>query len=411
MEVAKLVKNISKEIESYEKESIEVMKTIVKYPAIAPENGGNGEWEKAKVIQTLLEKVGFDEIKRYDAPDERVPSKFRPNLVAKYYGENREKTIWIVSHMDIVPPGEISLWKTNPFEAYVEEGKIYGRGTEDNGQAIVSSILAIKALVKLGIRPKYNVALAIVSDEETGSKYGIEYLISKGIFKKEDIVVVPDAGNEDGSAIEIAEKSILWIKFTVIGKQTHASTPNKGINAAFHSSRISLLVHDLLNSKYNKIESIFDPPYSTFEITKREQNVENVNTIPGKDVFFFDCRILPSYDIEQVIVDIKKICSLYEQIYPVRVSIEEIAKSKAPPPTNENSEVVVRLKESIKLTRNVEAKAIGIGGGTCAAHFRRIGIQAAVWMTTDSTAHQANEYCKISNLINDAKVLATMAII
>jgi len=136
-----------------------------------------------------------------------------------------------------------------------------------------------------------------------------------------------------------------------------------------------------------------------------------VNTIPGKDVFFFDCRILPSYDIEQVIVDIKKICSLYGQIYPVRVSVEEIAKSNAPPPTNENSEVVVRLKESIKLTRNVEAKAIGIGGGTCAAHFRRIGIQAAVWMTTDSTAHQANEYCKISNLINDAKVLATMAII
>jgi succinyl-diaminopimelate desuccinylase len=69
------------------------------------------------------------------------------------------------------------------------------------------------------------------------------------------------------------------------------------------------------------------------------------------------------------------------------------------------------LKQSIKLVKGIEARAIGIGGGTCAAHFRRAGVQAAVWMTTDSTAHQPNEYCKVSNLINDAKVFSLMPII
>ncbi|MGC8577372.1 MAG: M20 family metallo-hydrolase [Thermoproteota archaeon] len=404
-------KRLFEEIESYRSEAVKFLSNLISYEAIAPESGGKGEWEKADFIQAFLERVGFDEIKRYDAQDERVPSKRRPNIVAKYFGENKEKTLWLVSHMDVVPPGDLSLWKTNPFQAFIEGDKIYGRGTEDDGQAIASSVFALKALVDLKIKPKFNVALAIVSDEETGSKYGIDHLITSGLFKKEDLIVVPDAGNEEGSVIEVAEKSILWLKFSVIGKQTHASTPNKGVNASLHAMKLGIELYEMLKSKYNIYDGLFDPPLSTFEPTKREANVENVNTIPGRDVFYFDCRVLPSYNVNEVLSNIKKLCSLYEQIYPVEVRVEEVAKSEAPPPTSIASEVVQRLKQSIKLVKGIEARAIGIGGGTCAAHFRRAGVQAAVWMTTDSTAHQPNEYCKVSNLINDAKVFSLMPII
>ncbi|MEM2543243.1 MAG: M20/M25/M40 family metallo-hydrolase, partial [Candidatus Korarchaeum sp.] len=57
-----------------------------------------------------------------------------------------------------------------------------------------------------------------------------------------------------------------------------------------------------------------------------------------------------------------------------------------------------------------EAFPMGIGGGTCASHLRRAGIQTAVWMTTDETAHQPNEYCVIRNLVEDAKVIAALPI-
>ncbi|MEM2118682.1 MAG: M20/M25/M40 family metallo-hydrolase, partial [Candidatus Bathyarchaeia archaeon] len=52
----------------------------------------------------------------------------------------------------------------------------------------------------------------------------------------------------------------------------------------------------------------------------------------------------------------------------------------------------------------------GIGGGTCAAFFRKIGIPAAVWCTHDEMAHQPNEYAKIENMVNDAKVFALLSI-
>jgi len=56
----------------------------------------------------------------------------------------------------------------------------------------------------------------------------------------------------------------------------------------------------------------------------------------------------------------------------------------------------------------VEPRPVGIGGGTCANFFRLAGMDAYVWQTIEELAHQPNEYCVIDNLVNDAKVYATV---
>ena len=68
------------------------------------------------------------------------------------------------------------------------------------------------------------------------------------------------------------------------------------------------------------------------------------------------------------------------------------------------------LGKAIKNVYRIDAKAQGIGGGTVAAIFRRLGYHAAVWSTLDDLAHQPNEYCRITNLIGDAKVFAHCAL-
>jgi len=67
------------------------------------------------------------------------------------------------------------------------------------------------------------------------------------------------------------------------------------------------------------------------------------------------------------------------------------------------------LKEAIRKTRRIEPKVGGIGGGTCAAYFRDINVPAVVWSTIDEMAHQPNEYAKIENIVNDAKIFAYLA--
>lgn len=404
-------KNVSSDIESLKNEMTQTLIELIRIPAIAPENNGEGESKKAEKLTQILETLGFDKIERYDAEDERVPSKLRPNIVAYYYGENLSEKVWIITHLDVVPPGEESLWTvTKPFEPTIKKGRIYGRGSEDNGQSMVASIFAVKASKILGIKPKRTVALAFVADEEQGSTYGIQHLIKQGLFKKDDLIVVPDGGNEEGSFIEIAEKSALWFRIRTTGKQVHASRPGKGLNAHRIGMEYALALDKMLHEKYSLKDEYFDPPESTFEVTKKEKNVDAVNIIPGEDIVHFDCRILPSYNLEGILKDIHGVAEEFERKTGAKIRIEVVQKKVAPKPTDANSKIVVMLNEAIKKVRGIEPKVGGIGGGTCAAFFRKIEVPAVVWSTIDEMAHQPNEYAKIENLVNDARVFAFLAI-
>jgi succinyl-diaminopimelate desuccinylase len=399
--------SVFSEIERQKNEMAQTLMELIRILAIAPENSGEGESRKAEKLIGTLEAVGFDKIEHFDADDERVPSKKRPNVVAYCYGENKAEKLWIISHLDVVPPGEESLWTiTKPFEPTIKEERIYGRGSEDNGQSMVASIFAVKALKNLGIRPKRTVALAFVADEEQGSTYGIQYLIKQGLFKKDDLIIVPDGGNENGSLIEIAEKSALWFRVHTIGKQTHASRPNKGLNAHRIGMEYALALDKMLHAKYSLKDEYFDPPESTFEPTKKDKNVDAVNIVPGEDTICFDCRILPNYNVEEVLNDIHGLAEEFEKKTGATIKIEVLQKSVAPKPTDASAKIVGMLTEAIKKIRGVEPKVGGIGGGTCAAFFRKIDAPAVVWSTIDETAHQPNEYTKIENLINDAKIYA-----
>lgn len=402
---------IFKEVEKLRDEMVQALIDLVRIPAIGPENGGEGELKKAEKLIAMCTKMGFDRIQRFDAPDERVPFKKRPNIVMRVNGEVNEETLWIISHMDIVPPGEDNLWTiTKPFDPVVKEGKVYGRGCEDNTQSIVSSIFAMKALKNLGIKPKRTVALCFVADEEMGSKYGIQYLIAKGLFDKNDLIVVPDGGSSDGSFVEIAEKSAIWFRIRTVGKQAHASMPANGLNANRVGMEFALAVDKMLHKRYGDKDKNFDPPQSTFEPTKKEKNVDAVNIVPGEDVVYFDCRILPHYNVDEVLKGVTDLAKDYEKKTGAKIGIEVISKNTAPKPTDADARVVLMLKEALAKTRGIAVKTGGIGGGTCAAFFRRTGVPAVVWSTIDELAHQPNEYARIENIVNDAKIFASLAI-
>jgi succinyl-diaminopimelate desuccinylase len=400
------IKNLKSKVEELSDHGVKLLSELIEIPAISPDSGGKGELAKAEKIMEYLD--GFD-VERVDVEDERALGGVRPNIIAKIKGY-RKRTIWIVSHMDVVPEGDEKLWTTPPFKAVIRDGKIYGRGSEDNGQSLVASLIAGRAILELNYQPEYTFGLVFVSDEETGSKYGIQDLLKRKIFKKDDLIVVPDGGTPAGNMVEIAEKSILWMRFSVFGKQTHASTPEKGLNASRLAMNFLIRIDEVLNKKFNAENNLFSPPRSTFEPTKREKNVDNVNTIPGLDISYMDCRIIPEYNPDDVVSLVEEEKEKFEKESGARIEVEVVQKESSPP-TDENSEVVRVLKKALELARGVKAGVYGMGGNTCGAFFRKAGFQTAVWSTVDNTAHQPNEYCRIDNLIADAKVFAVIPFI
>jgi succinyl-diaminopimelate desuccinylase len=397
---------IFQRIDSFRNDMIDLQIKLTSIPAVAPSSGGEGEAKKAEFLVTFLQANGFVDVEVIKAPDMDAPSGYRPNILAYYRGKSPAKTIWVMSHTDVVPPGELSLWSGDPFKPWVEAGKIFGRGVEDNQQDMIASIFAVKAFQSLGLKPNYDIGLALVADEETGSDKGIAYVLKHSkAFRHQDLILVPDAGNEDGTMIEIAEKSILWLKFKTLGKQTHGSMPEKGINA-FKAASFLITELNKLYEIFPHNDPVFDPPISTFEPTKKEANVPNINTIPGEDVFYMDSRILPRYKVEEAEARIREIAAGIESRFNVKITIEEHQKASAAPPTPVNAPVVKALEKAIKAVYGKDGKAMGIGGGTVAALFRREGFEAACWSRLDETAHQPNEYCIIDNMVGDAKVFA-----
>jgi succinyl-diaminopimelate desuccinylase len=400
---------IYEKIDGYRAAMVDLQAELTAIPALGPTNDGEGEVKKAEYIKEWMEReVGFDSLDRYDAPDARVPSGVRPNIIAVMGGASDKRTIWIMAHLDIVPPGEAALWETDPYKVVEKDGKIFGRGVEDNQHGIVTPLFALKAIKELGVTLPYNIGVVLVADEETGSEYGIQHLLREhNVFKKDDFIIVPDAGIPDGSMIEVAEKSIYWLKIETKGKQCHASTPEQGINA--HRAAAHLITRlDRLYETFNQRDEVFDPPISTFEPTKKESNVPNVNTIPGDDVFYLDARILPDIPVDDVHEEIMKTAGEIEKEFKVTVSLSSPQREDAAPATPSDAPVVKALSSAIKSVYGVEANAMGIGGGTVAAFFRRAGFHAVVWSRIEETAHQPNEYTIIDNMVGDAKVFANL---
>jgi succinyl-diaminopimelate desuccinylase len=387
---------------------VELESLLSSIPAIAPESGGQGEMRKAEFLIGWLGSKGIHEIEHFDAPDPRVPGGKRPNLVATIPGSSDSGRIWIMSHLDVVPEGDRSTWKTDPFKVLYKDGRVYGRGVEDNPQGLVSSVFAALAIGAAGDVPAHTVKLLFVADEEVGSTYGIQYLLkTQKLFRKDDIIVIPDGGNARGTEIEVAEKNLCWLKVITKGKQCHGSTPDEGSNAFLAACDLALRVHELENTVFTARDPLFQPDRTTLSPTKKEANVPNINTIPGDDAFYFDMRILPRYPVDQVLAELSKVMRAVEAAHDVTMSYEiaQRNESKATPP---DAPVVKAVAKAVKEVYDVDAKPIGIGGGTVGAYLRNEGFDCVVWSRLEETAHQPNENASLANIIGDAKVFASL---
>ncbi len=418
------VRELAKVVESFRDEMVSTLTELIEVPAIGPDNGGEGELDKALRLQEIIRDWSFDDVVRVDVPDQRAKGGVRPNILAYYYGEAGPESprLWILTHLDVVPPGDLTKWTvTEPFKPLVREGKIYGRGSEDNGQSMVASLYAVKALMSLGIRPKRTVVLAFVSDEETGSRFGLGWLVKEHpeLFRRDDLVLVPDAGNSEGTFIEVAEKSILWFRVKVMGKQVHASMPHLGFNPNNTLLEYVSELSKILREKFSLRDDLYEPPTSTFEPTIWRSTSNAPNIIPSECEVVFDCRVLPNYRLDEILSNAENLAKELEARHgrlvgseklPI-IKVEIVERLDAPPPTPPDSLIVRLLARAIKELRGKEPKIGGIGGGTFAAYFRRLGIPAVVWSTIDETAHQPNEYSKIENMVEDSKIMAALTML
>lgn len=385
---------------------VELQTALTAFAALGPENGGQGELDKAIFIEDWLARLGGD-LCHLDSTDERVPSGLRPNLIYRRAGRQK-RTLWLFGHLDVVPAGNLDAWDHDPWQVCQQDDFLYGRGVEDNQQAVCSMLILASALAELECETELSLGLVFMADEETGSRHGLKWLLNQPTtpFDIKDYYLVPDGGSPDGALMEIAEKAQLWLRFIVTGEQCHASMPERGRNSLVAASQLILDLNDL-NTIFSRQNPLFEPPGSTFVPSKHECNVDAINILPGRDVFYLDCRLLPGLSPEAVLAKCSQITNRVAADYGVSIEVE-IAHRQNATATSPQSPLVQALTRAIESIYNIKPAPCGIGGATVAAFLREAGFDAVVWSCIQNTCHQPNERSSIAATLRDAAVFASI---
>ncbi len=203
----------------------ELLKALIRIDTTNPP--GN-EIQAAKFVQQYLRQFRIDSQIIESAPG-------RANLVARLKGSGQKEPVLLLGHLDVVTahPGE---WKFPPFEARIDDGFLYGRGSIDMKGMVAMEIAAFAKLKAEETSLAGDVILALVADEEAGGKYGAEFLIEKHwdkvaarfVFNEGSIGLMLEGIHL--YPIQVAEKGVAWMKLTVKGTSGHGSMPS-GDNA------------------------------------------------------------------------------------------------------------------------------------------------------------------------------------
>ena len=162
----------------------------------------------------------------------------RANVVARIPGSGDGPSLAYVGPLDVVP-ADPRDWKHPPFAAVVEDGWLYGRGAVDMKNEVAIRTVAMAALARDGFRPRGDLLLVMVADEEDGSaKVGMEWLVQERPDLACDYAVNEGGGLRyelaDGRVavdLQVGEKGTCPVLVEAVGEAGHASLPTVGRNA------------------------------------------------------------------------------------------------------------------------------------------------------------------------------------
>jgi len=299
-------------------------------------NGINDEKEMAELIVRRAKTLGLPS--ELFALDPR-----RPNVFIGRDFDKRDGLLFI-AHLDTVPEGDTKNWKHDPFEARIEEGKLYGRGAIDCKAGIALSIYALKILQDLD-RPGVAKFVGVV-DEESGadSKLGARYLLDEGLKAKAAIYTYPGV-----DTVTIGHRGLVRLWVEVQGEAAHTGSlkwqkREKGANAI---TALAAFIKGLEDFHLEGKHEAF-PGYSFTHTPTIIEGGVGESIVPDQAKVLVDARLLPNHDNEEYIRGIKALASRFTAPkIRFNVSVKTNIPSVAISPNEPIVQILKRLDEEV----------------------------------------------------------------
>jgi succinyl-diaminopimelate desuccinylase len=253
---------------------VRLLKDLIACPSVTPAEAG-----ALDVLDRALSAIGFTVTRLRFEGDGSYPV---DNLFA--IRGNGGRRLLFAGHTDVVPPGELGNWTSDPFVAREADGKLYGRGAADMKSGIAAFVAAAAAIPE----DAGTVMLAITNDEEADAINGTDKLMAWAEAQQHhfDFAIVgePSSATTLGDSIKIGRRGSLSGTITVTGSQGHVAYPDKANNPLPALARIVTA----LDTNIDGGTAHF--PASNLEVTSIDVGNAISNVIPAAGTIRFNIR-------------------------------------------------------------------------------------------------------------------------
>ena len=254
--------------EQYVSDAVQLLKKLIATPSVS-----RNEKDAADIMEQTIRSYGFE------------PQREANNLwiIDPHYDESRP-TLLLNAHIDTVKP--VASWSRDPFSPDVEDGVLYGLGSNDCGGGLCSFLQIFRMLTE---KPQsYNLIYLASAEEEVSGKDGITRALP--LLPHIDLAIV---GEPTGMNPAVAEKGLMVLDVIAHGKSGHAAR-NEGVNAIYEALDDMRWIRDY---KFEKVSEFLGPTKMTLTVVNAGTQH---NVIPDKCTMLVDIRTNEFYDNEEV---------------------------------------------------------------------------------------------------------------
>ncbi len=297
----------------------------------------------------------------------------------------------VAGHVDVVPPGPLDQWLSDPFIPTERDGKLYGRGATDMKGPLAAAVTAIERVVATHPNHRGSIAVLVTSDEEGMASDGtlavVDALSARGESIDQCLVVESTSVERLGDEIKNGRRGSLNGTLTVRGLQSHIAYPDRGRNP-IHLAVPALA--ELIATQWDEGDEYFPP--TSFQMSNVHAGTGANNVVPGSMSVMFNFRFSPASTVDGLKAAVAQVLGRHG--LDGWVDWSESGRPFLTP----RGRLVDLLSESITSVTG-EIPRLSTGGGTSDARFiASIAREVVEFGPLNHSMHQANEHIRIADL-------------
>ena len=369
---------------------LQLAKELIRFPSITPVDAGI-----MKFLEKKLKRLGF-KTKTLEFKERG----FKPvkNLYARF--GNKSPNFCYAGHLDVVPPGNIKDWTTNPFRPSIKRGHLIGRGANDMKSSIAAFVSAVSTFLSKNKKFNGSISLLITGDEEgdavNGTKKVVEFLRKKREKINFCLVGEPTNPNVLGEMIKIGRRGSLTGKLIIFGLQGHVAYPSRANNP---STTIVNILKELKEIKFDKGTKDFQP--TNLEVTKININNTADNVIPATAEATFNIRFNNKHSSNSLKKKLNKIFRKMTKKHKSKFKIEYRVSGEAF--LTKPNKTTFMIQNIIKKITKLKPK-LSTTGGTSDLRFIRTICPGLEFGLVGKTMHKVDEAVSLKDLKNLTKI-------